>query len=129
LLIADLVRIVADEEPDVVVLGLPLNMDGSVGPRAELVRRFVAALRTALTAAATRGGRTPAVVFVDERLTSAEAEWQLAGSGLTRGQKKKRRDALAAAAILRSYFAEGPWGDEATGRNAPGEDSADVGDD
>ncbi len=81
--------------PDALVFGLPLNMDDSEGPRAKLVRAFAArtAERTGL-----------AVEFQDERLTSAEANWSMARSGMTRGQKKNRRDALAAAAILRDFL-------------------------
>jgi putative Holliday junction resolvase len=77
------------------VFGLPLNMDGSEGPRAGLVRAFAARL-------AERTGRR--MHFQDERLTSAGADWSLARSGLTHGQKKRRRDALAAAAILRDFL-------------------------
>lgn len=77
------------------VLGLPLNMDGSEGPRAKLVREFAAKL-------AARTGRT--VRLQDERLSSSEADWSMAQSGLTHGQKKQRRDALAAAAILRDFL-------------------------
>lgn len=78
-----------------IVVGLPLNMDGSEGQRAKLVRAFAERLRT-------RCGRQ--LHFQDERLTSAEADWQMAQSGLTHGQKKQRRDALAAAAILRDFL-------------------------
>lgn len=77
------------------VVGLPINMDGTEGQRAKLVRTFAARLGT-------RTGR--AVHFQDERLTSAAADWTMARSGLTRGQKKAKRDALAAATILRDFL-------------------------
>jgi len=80
---------------DRLVLGLPLNMDGSEGPRAKLVRGFAAKL-------AARTGR--AVVLVDERKTSQAADERMARSGLTHGQKKARRDAIAAAEILRALL-------------------------
>lgn len=80
---------------DALVVGLPLNMDGTEGPQAQRVRSLAARL----------GGRTGHPVhFQDERLTSADADWQLARSGLTHAEKKQRRDALAAAAILRDFF-------------------------
>lgn len=81
--------------PDALVFGLPLNMDDSEGPRAKLVRDFAkrASERTGLP-----------VEFQDERLTSAEANWSMARTGMTRGQKKNKRDALAAAAILRDFL-------------------------
>jgi len=78
------------------VIGLPLNMDGTEGPRAKLVRSFAVLLET----------RTARVVHMqDERLTSANADWNMAGSGLTHKQKKSRRDALAAAEILKDFLA------------------------
>lgn len=80
-----------------VVVGLPLNMDGTEGPRAKLVRAFADRL-----AAAT--GHT--VHLHDERLTSIEADEGMARTGLTHAQKKRRRDALAAAAILRSFLSD-----------------------
>jgi putative Holliday junction resolvase len=83
------------KSPGELVVGLPLNMDGTEGPRARIVREFGARLAAAC-------GR--AVHFYDERLTSADAEWSLARSGLTHGRKKQKRDALAAAAILRDFL-------------------------
>jgi putative Holliday junction resolvase len=92
-------RLADEQEADALVVGLPLNMDGSEGPRARIVRRLAAALAEA-------AGRP--VHLHDERLTSAEADWAMAGSGLTHKQKKARRDALAAAAILRDFLAHPP---------------------
>lgn len=83
--------------PGALVIGLPLNMDGSEGPRARLVREFGARVSAS-------SGRE--IFYQDERLTSVEAEWSLDRSGLTHSQKKKRRDALAAAAILRDFLRE-----------------------
>lgn len=77
------------------VVGLPLNMDETEGPRAASVRAFAARL------AAKTGHR---VQFHDERLSSAAADWSMVRSGMTRGQKKQRRDALAAAGILRDFL-------------------------
>jgi putative Holliday junction resolvase len=77
------------------VVGLPLNMDGTEGPRAKLVREFAVRLEK-------KTGRV--VRFQDERLTSAEADWGMARSGMTRGEKKSRRDALAAAVVLRDFL-------------------------
>jgi putative Holliday junction resolvase len=71
-------------------------MDGSEGERAKLARRFADEL-----AAATK---LP-VHLQDERLTSYDADQQMSRSGLTRGEKKARRDALAACALLRDFLA------------------------
>lgn len=103
---------------DELVIGLPLNMDGSEGPRAKLVREFAARLTDHLAETGDRRG----VHFHDERLTSADAEWAMgeisrasrqdrrgkAAGGLTRGQKKAKRDALAASAILRDFLDQAP---------------------
>lgn len=81
-----------------IVIGLPLNMtDGSEGPRAKIVRGFAARLEARLSP-------KRAVHFHDERLSSAAADAQMSQSGLTHKQKKQRRDALAAAAILADYL-------------------------
>ena len=90
-----LVSLIEREGPDALVVGLPLNMDDSEGPSAKKVRAFIQEL-----AAATK----LTVHAHDERLTSVEADEQMAMSGLTHKQKKARRDALAAAAILRGFF-------------------------
>lgn len=77
------------------VFGLPLNMDDTEGPRAKMVRAFAERVQT----------RTSRVIrFQDERLTSVEADWTMARSGMTHKEKKQRRDALAAAAILRDFL-------------------------
>lgn len=81
--------------PGEIVIGLPVNMDGTEGPRAKLVRAFAERI-------AQRTGRT--IRFQDERLTSAAADWAMARTGLTHQQKKERRDALAAAAILHDFL-------------------------
>lgn len=84
-----------DQGADALVVGLPLNMDGSEGGAAKKARDFGQALGE-------RAGL--AVHFQDERLTSAAADWTMAQSGLTHKQKKARRDALAAAAVLRDFL-------------------------
>jgi len=80
---------------DALVLGLPLNMDGSEGDRAKRTRTFSRLLteRFALP-----------VHLADERQTSEQANQQMARSGLTHGQKKRRRDALAAAVMLQAFL-------------------------
>jgi putative Holliday junction resolvase len=79
------------------VLGLPLNMDGTEGPQAKLVRAFGAAL-------AKRTGM--AVHYVDERLSSYAADDLLRPADLTRKKKKNVQDAVAAAVILQSFLSE-----------------------
>ncbi len=94
-LIAAIMKLINDHCPDELVLGLPLNMDGSEGPAAADVRAFGALLqqRTALP-----------VRYQDERLTSHAAEKKLDRTGRTHQQKKELRDALAAAEILEDFL-------------------------
>ncbi|MFM9957222.1 MAG: Holliday junction resolvase RuvX [Phycisphaerales bacterium] len=96
-LLKRLVAIIDEERPARVVIGLPLNMDGTEGPPAKSMRVFAQRLAPRLPSGTE-------VVLHDERLSSADADWQMAGSGLTHKQKKMRRDALAAASILRGYL-------------------------
>lgn len=80
-----------------IVIGIPLNMDDTEGPRAKLVREFTRKL-------ASRIDRP--IVLVDERKTSQLADARMSQSGLTHKQKKQRRDAIAAAAIAQLYLDE-----------------------
>ena len=78
-----------------ILLGLPLNMDGTEGERALKVREFGVLL------AETSG--LP-VEYEDERLTSVEAEEILIEAGLSREERKKVIDKVAAEIILRDYL-------------------------
>ena len=86
---------VAAQSPDRIIMGLPLNMDGTEGPQAKSVRSFAASLAEHISVE---------IVFQDERLSSFAADQEMARTGRTHKQKKLLRDALAAAAILRDYL-------------------------
>lgn len=95
-ILAALSRAVRELGGAALVVGLPINMDDSEGPRAKKVRALAEKI----------GGATGLPIhFQDERLSSVQADWQMSRSGMTRGQKKSRRDALAAASILADFFA------------------------
>lgn len=94
-LLARIVAIIKDERIEAVVLGLPFNMDDTEGPRAKKVRHFAGLLE--------KQTQCP-VLFQDERLSSFEAEQLSLGLELTRKKKKKRLDAIAAAAILNAFL-------------------------
>lgn len=96
-LIRAIVEAIVRHGPDALILGLPLNMDGTEGERAKIVRAFAVELESATNLA---------VHFQDERLTSFAAEKHLDRSGRTHKQKKQLRDALAAAEILRDFLAD-----------------------
>ena len=85
---------IEEHGPDAIVVGVPYNMDGTEGPEAKKAQ----ALATLL-----QGATGLRVHLFDERLTSFEADELMKGL-YTRKQKKARRDALAAAAILRDFL-------------------------
>lgn len=89
--IADLA---AQHEARAVIVGYPLNMDGSIGPQAQRVARYAAALQKNLAA--------PVLLF-DERLSSDEAAHRLQDTGKHR-QQRKHLDDLAAAVFLQEYL-------------------------
>ena len=88
---------IREHGPDRLVIGLPLNMDGTEGPAAQKSRSMGKALHE-------RHG-VP-VEYQDERLTSFAAEADLADRKLNRRAKKNVADAHAAAEILRDWLAE-----------------------
>jgi putative Holliday junction resolvase len=90
--IADIVR---KEKAEAVVIGLPLNMDGSKGSQIKPVLKFAGRLREYLNIP---------IQFQDERLSSFDAEQKLAPADFTRSKKRKRLDAVAAASILESFL-------------------------
>lgn len=88
--IADLID---EHDAEIVVCGLPLNMDGTEGPQAEWVRDYTRALIEAVSVP---------VVLWDERLTTEDAKEILHAQG--KAIEKDWLDAVAAAVILQSYL-------------------------
>ncbi len=96
---AAIARIVEEWEVAEVVLGLPINMDGSQGEAAQKVIAFGAVLKAAL-------GGVPVNTW-DERLTSVAAQRVRAELGipLTKRRDKGKVDSLAAVILLQNYLA------------------------
>ncbi len=95
---AEIARMVQEQEPSELVVGLPLDLQGEEGPWAREVRAFGEQL----------GQRTGlAVHWVDERMTSVQAERAVRSLGLRRSEReqKERIDAAAAALILQQFLA------------------------
>jgi len=98
--LAVVARIAGREGVKRIVIGLPLNMDGDMGPAARRAIEWGSALSV----------ESPIqVVYVDERLSSFEAEQQVVdrkrqGEKITRKRKKEQLDALAAASFLQAYL-------------------------
>jgi putative Holliday junction resolvase len=80
---------------DRLLLGLPLNMNGTAGPQAEKVMAFAKTLEEKTGVKAE---------FQDERLTTRAAEQILLQADLSRAKRKKVIDKMAAVQILQSYL-------------------------
>jgi len=91
-------EIVAENDVDRIVIGLPVHTTGREGDRALAARRFGAWLEAATGVP---------VVYFDERFSTQEAEELLLEVGLTRKRRKSLRDQLAARIILQSYLDAG----------------------
>ena len=96
-LLEKIADVAAEENVDAVIVGLPLNMDGSAGSQAQLVRKFADQLKSRL--------QNP-IHFQDERLSSFAAEEKLAAIEYKGKKKAKRLDAIAAAEILQAFLEE-----------------------
>lgn len=83
-----------------VVVGLPRNMDGTLGPRARKSLEFAAAIREVLRLD---------VDTWDERLSTVAAERALLEADLSRGKRRRVIDLTAAVLILQSYLDSGRW--------------------
>lgn len=83
-----------------IIVGLPLNMDGSSGPRVEATLRFCTKCRRALTV---RGLDVPVETF-DERLTTMRARAALHEMGLDERKQRAHVDRISAVVLLQDYL-------------------------
>src|SRR5690348_3134157 len=93
--LAALAERVAEYSVERFVIGLPLNMDGSEGPRAEFTRKFGASLEEAT--------KLP-VIYWDERLTTVAAHRALSELNASRKKRKEVIDQVAAVLILQGWL-------------------------
>lgn len=94
-LLAALVELAREEEVERIVLGLPRNMDGSIGPKARQVLEFKERLEEA--------SGLPVDTW-DERLTTVQAERALKMKGARRAERARVVDKVAAQILLQSYL-------------------------
>ncbi|HPQ70232.1 MAG TPA: Holliday junction resolvase RuvX [bacterium] len=87
-------RIVEEKQVEVLVVGLPLNMNGTEGPAAEMARAFAALLAPL---------ELP-VEFIDERTSSLMADAVLVQADVSRAKRKQVRDKMAAAVLLQTWL-------------------------
>ncbi len=93
--IEHIVKLIKDNSVDTVVIGLPINMDGTSGERVEVTKAFGAELAQNTTAK---------IVYLDERLSSVSAEKLLIEADVRRDKRKQVIDKLAATIILQNYL-------------------------
>jgi putative holliday junction resolvase len=93
--LARLKKILKEKEIDLILIGLPRNMDGGYGPAAQKVETFVGILKTAITVP---------IKMWDERLTSSQANKMLIQGKVRRDKRKEKVDKTAAAILLQSYL-------------------------
>ena len=93
--LARLKQLAHEKEVELILIGMPRNMDGSYGPAALKVQEFVAVLRDAIT--------IPIQTW-DERLTSTQANRLLLQGNVRREERKQKVDKMAAAILLQSWL-------------------------
>ena len=94
-LLEELLNIIINEKIDELVLGLPKNMDGSIGYAAERSLEFKALLESKTTLP---------IHLIDERLSTVEAESMLISEGISREKRKKLIDGVSASVILDTHL-------------------------
>ena len=95
--VGTVIALCRDRAIDAVVVGMPFELSGAIGPRAKRVKVFIDALRAALPA-------TLAIHEIDERFTTAEAERVLIAGDVSRARRKDVIDKQAAALILQGWL-------------------------
>ena len=93
--IARVLELVRENDAGLIVVGLPLSMDGSAGPQARRVQAFVNEL----------SARAPVPVEVwDERLSTVVSQRLMRDAGTKKRRRQERRDIAAAAVILQGFL-------------------------
>ncbi len=94
-LVTEIKKIVDEKKVEKIVLGLPKNMNGTIGPKGELSYKFKEMLEKDINLE---------VVLEDERLTTKEATDLLIRNDTSRKKRKQVIDSMAATIILQSYL-------------------------
>lgn len=92
-------EILREKEVELILIGLPRNMDGSYGPSADAVRDFVLRLKETIIAE---------IRMVDERLSTVQASRMLSEAGRNTREQRTRVDSAAAQVLLQSFLDANP---------------------
>jgi putative holliday junction resolvase len=93
--IAELMQIITDRQVEILVLGLPYKMDGSIGSQAKQVQKFARRVAAVIDLP---------IEYVDERLTSYAAEQMMIDAKISVSRNKATIDRIAAAVILQQWL-------------------------
>ncbi|MCU0784474.1 MAG: Holliday junction resolvase RuvX [Verrucomicrobia bacterium] len=93
--LARLKELIHEKEVELILIGMPRNMDGSYGPAALKVEEFVAVLKDTVAIP---------IKTLDERLTTVQAQRFLIQGNVRREKRKEKVDQTAAAILLQSYL-------------------------
>ncbi len=102
--VRQVVDIILDNDIDTVVIGLPKNMNNTLGDMAQKVITFHNALEKKIKYSDKLQEKNVKIVLWDERLTTSFAENVLIEAGIRRENRKKYIDSIAAQRILQSYM-------------------------
>ena len=97
-------QLYAEYEADTFLIGLPKNMNGTLGPRGEWVKEFASQLQEAFPQAN--------ILFWDERLSTVAAERTLLEADVSRAKRRQVIDKMAAVFILQGYLNSRPGGEK-----------------
>jgi putative Holliday junction resolvase len=92
---ASLKELVQTHEVQIVVVGMPRNMDGTYGPAAAKVREFISQIQPHLSAK---------IIEQDERMTTLQASKDLSRMGLSQKELRKKIDSSSAGLILQQFL-------------------------
>jgi len=93
---AKIAEIAKNNDVEIIVVGIPINMNGTQGEMADIVKMFIEEIKAVYSVP---------VATIDERLTTAQAERMLIEEGdVSRDKRKGLKDRLAAAFILQTYL-------------------------
>lgn len=98
--IKELIEIIKTENVSKIIIGMPYNMNNTVGPSGQRVLSFVDLLKKSVD---------NEIIYIDERLSTVSAERVLIETKVRRENRKKHIDKLAATFILQTYL-DRNWG-------------------
>ena len=88
-------EVIEKHNPDRIVVGLPKNMNGTLGPQSEKVKEFADKLNASFGLE---------IIYWDERLTTVSAHKMMIEADVRRDKRKQKVDQIAAVLILQSYL-------------------------